>query len=128
MWRYVQRRRTAMQAARSEHLHTQSLLNQQHDIWDVIIVGSGPAGATCAYYCAVEGLRVLLLDRDRFPRDKICGDQVHTQAQHILKDMGVLQQLLTDDVVKWVCITPKSYGCLLHDTFINACGYDMSRQ
>ena len=40
---------------------------------DVAIVGAGPAGSTAAYRLASAGARVLLLDRQRFPRDKPCG-------------------------------------------------------
>ena len=42
--------------------------------WDVAIVGAGPAGSTAAFYLVTRyGLRVLLLEKDCFPRDKICG-------------------------------------------------------
>ncbi|MEW6754425.1 MAG: FAD-dependent oxidoreductase, partial [Candidatus Latescibacterota bacterium] len=41
--------------------------------FDLAIVGAGPAGATCALYAARAGLRVALLDRECFPRDKVCG-------------------------------------------------------
>ena len=41
--------------------------------YDVIIAGAGPAGSTCARFCAVAGLRTLLLERDAFPRPKPCG-------------------------------------------------------
>jgi geranylgeranyl reductase family protein len=40
----------------------------------VIIAGAGPAGASCALSLSQAGLRVALLDKARFPRDKICGD------------------------------------------------------
>lgn len=43
---------------------------------DVIIVGGGPAGSICASYLAKAGVDVLLLDRDVFPRDKVCGDMI----------------------------------------------------
>lgn len=44
------------------------------DCWDVIVVGSGPAGATCAWKCAAGGLKTLLIDRSAvFPRYKPCG-------------------------------------------------------
>jgi geranylgeranyl reductase family protein len=43
-------------------------------IWDVAIVGAGPAGATAAIHLAAKGHSVLLLDKDDFPRDKVCGD------------------------------------------------------
>lgn len=41
--------------------------------FDVIIIGAGPAGATCALALARHDMRVLLLDRHRFPRSKPCG-------------------------------------------------------
>src|SRR5207245_3490551 len=44
--------------------------------WDVIIVGAGPAGSTTALLLARTGVRVLLLDRARFPRHKACSAYV----------------------------------------------------
>ncbi|MFC5500979.1 geranylgeranyl reductase family protein [Lysinimonas soli] len=43
------------------------------EIWDVIVVGAGPAGSTAARIAAQAGARVLILDRARFPRYKTCG-------------------------------------------------------
>ncbi|MBI4219047.1 MAG: NAD(P)/FAD-dependent oxidoreductase [Chloroflexi bacterium] len=44
--------------------------------YDVIVVGAGPAGSTAARECASRGLKVLLLDKSEFPRDKPCGGGV----------------------------------------------------
>lgn len=63
---------------------------------DVAIVGAGPAGATCAYYLARQGRRVLLLEKETFPRDKYCGDAVCGSAHRHLEEMGVLQSLEAD--------------------------------
>jgi len=62
--------------------------------FDLIVVGAGPAGASCALYAARAGLRVLLLDRARFPRDKVCGDFVPRRAQRCLEELGLLHRLL----------------------------------
>src|SRR3954453_2443918 len=62
--------------------------------YDVAIVGAGPAGATCAWYLSKHGLRVLLLEKKAFPRDKLCGDAVCTRALFHLRRMGVLQTIL----------------------------------
>ena len=43
------------------------------DVYDVIVVGAGPGGATAAYFLAEAGQRVLLLERDVPPRYKACG-------------------------------------------------------
>ena len=56
---------------------------------DVIIVGAGPAGSTTAYYLAQAGLNVLLLEKARFPREKVCGDGLTPRAVKTLVAMGV---------------------------------------
>ena len=43
------------------------------DACDVVIVGGGPAGSSCAWALRNSGLRVAILDRQTFPRDKVCG-------------------------------------------------------
>jgi geranylgeranyl reductase family protein len=55
--------------------------------WDLIVVGAGPAGTATALSAihAGPGLRVLLLDRADFPRDKSCGDGI---APHVLDRLG----------------------------------------
>ena len=56
---------------------------------DVIVVGAGPSGATTAYYLAQAGLNVLLLEKARFPRDKVCGDGLTPRAVKPLIAMGI---------------------------------------
>lgn len=56
---------------------------------EVVIAGAGPAGASAATYLARAGLRVVLLDQSRFPRDKVCGDFVSPVALEELRDLGV---------------------------------------
>ncbi|HCA87080.1 MAG TPA: hyaluronate lyase [Streptomyces sp.] len=43
------------------------------DVWDVVVVGAGPAGSSAAYAAAVAGRRVLLLEKAELPRYKTCG-------------------------------------------------------
>jgi menaquinone-9 beta-reductase len=57
--------------------------------YDVVVVVAGPAGATAAYYTAFAGLKVILLDQQRFPRDKVCGDFVSPGSMRELKKMGI---------------------------------------
>ena len=51
---------------------------------DVAIVGAGPAGSTAAYRLAAAGARVVLLDRQRFPRDKPCGGGLTMRGVELL--------------------------------------------
>ncbi|HVH80904.1 MAG TPA: FAD-dependent oxidoreductase [Stellaceae bacterium] len=67
------------------------------DCYDVAIIGAGPAGATCAWYLARRGIRVLLLEKKAFPRDKLCGDAICSRALMHLERMGVLRQILDND-------------------------------
>ncbi len=53
-------------------------------IYDVLVVGGGPAGSTTARECAARGLSVLLIDKAVFPRDKPCGGAVSVRAASLL--------------------------------------------
>jgi flavin-dependent dehydrogenase len=59
----------------------------------VIVVGGGPAGASTAHALAREGVDVLVLDRAKFPRDKICAEYLSPQASRVLSDMNVLDEI-----------------------------------
>ena len=55
---------------------------------DVIVVGAGPAGAAAALRLAQAGLDVLVLEKARFPREKVCGDGLTPRAVKALTGMG----------------------------------------
>jgi geranylgeranyl reductase family protein len=64
--------------------------------FDAIVVGAGPAGSTAAYRLAEQGARVLLLDRQRFPRDKPCGGGLTYRA---VRQLPVPVEPVVEDVV-----------------------------
>jgi geranylgeranyl reductase family protein len=60
---------------------------------DVIVVGGGPAGASTAFALSRAGANVVVVDRERFPRDKPCAEYLSPQASRVLHDMGVLAEI-----------------------------------
>jgi geranylgeranyl reductase family protein len=56
------------------------------DACDVLIVGGGPAGSSCAWGLRNTGLDVAILDRQTFPRDKVCGGWITPQ---VLSELGI---------------------------------------
>ncbi len=62
---------------------------------DVIVVGAGPAGSSTAFFLAERSADVLLLDRARFPRDKVCSEYLSPEASRILEAMGALEKVET---------------------------------
>jgi geranylgeranyl reductase family protein len=70
------------------------------------IVGAGPAGATCANALLLGGAaRVALIDRSRFPRDKICGDGIGPGVIAILDALDMQNVLSGHDRVSYMAIT-----------------------
>lgn len=57
-------------------------------IFDVIIVGAGPAGSACAIELAKSGLHIALLDKATFPRDKTCGDALSVDVINQLRKLS----------------------------------------
>jgi len=53
-------------------------------VYDLIVIGGGPAGTATAILCARKGARVLLLERGRFPRHKVCGEFVSAESLGLL--------------------------------------------
>jgi len=69
-------------------------------LYDLIIIGGGPAGTSAAISAARQGASVLLLERGRFPRHKVCGEFVSAESLSLLRGLLDLQHaaLLHDAV------------------------------
>src|SRR6266446_1121682 len=63
------------------------------ETFDVAIVGGGPAGSSCAAFCALAGLRTLVLEREKFPREKVCGDCLNPSCWPVLDRLDLAQHV-----------------------------------
>ena len=61
--------------------------------FDVIVVGGGPGGSAAAAYNALNGSKVLLIEKDVWPRDKPCGDAVGGKSLSHVEELGVLPMI-----------------------------------
>lgn len=61
--------------------------------FDCIVVGGGPGGSAAASYLAIQGKRVLLVEKGVWPRDKICGDAVGGKSLSHVSALGVKARL-----------------------------------
>lgn len=62
-------------------------------VYQVAVVGAGPAGSATAIHLARAGLQVILVDRASFPRDKPCAEYLSPACEPLLRDLGVLDSL-----------------------------------
>src|SRR4029453_3964844 len=62
-------------------------------LFDVAIVGGGPAGSSCAAFCALAGLQSLVLDREKFPREKVCGDCLNPSCWPVLERLALVEKV-----------------------------------
>ena len=63
------------------------------EIFDVAIVGGGPAGSSCAAFCARGGLHTLVLEREKFPREKVCGDCLNPSCWRVLQRLSLSERV-----------------------------------
>jgi flavin-dependent dehydrogenase len=84
---------------------------------DVLIVGAGPAGAHLALRLARAGRRVVLLDAQRFPRRKPCGEFLSPACVPLLEELGLLDELLTAGAVRVAGMRLAAGGASAHGRY-----------
>ena len=62
-------------------------------VYEVVVVGGGPAGSSCGYWLAQAGWDVCVVEKKVFPREKTCGDGLTPRAVRQLADMGLEEAL-----------------------------------
>ena len=83
-------------------------------MYDVIIVGGGPAGSTAALYAEKQGLSSVVIDKAVFPRDKVCGDALSGKTVRILRELDLIDGIEKLDGSEINRIT---FGSPSHDEF-----------
>lgn len=81
--------------------------------FDVVIAGAGPAGCAAAFMLSGKGLKIALIDKDTFPRDKICGDalgadvtkQFHLMSESLVSKLDQFPEKIPSNGVRF--FTPK---------------------
>ncbi len=77
---------------------------------DVIVIGGGPAGCASAIFLAQTGKRVILFDRARFPRDKVCGEFISPAADDLLSELNVLEEIESFSPLRLGGVAVSAYG------------------
>jgi len=92
-------------------------LNNAPIIYDVIIVGAGPAGTACAYMLSGKGYKIAVIEKATFPRDKTCGDAL---SLDVVNQLELMSPTLAESFDKFSHKTT-SYGVKI----ISPGGYDL---
>ncbi len=61
---------------------------------ELVVIGGGPAGAALASLAATRGVKTLLIEKDIFPRDKVCGEFLSAEGCAVLARLGLLPALI----------------------------------
>jgi geranylgeranyl reductase family protein len=83
--------------------------------YDVLVVGGGPAGSAAAYWLALAGHDVLVVEKKTFPREKTCGDGLTPRAVHQLDEMGLTKRL--EDFHRYEGLRAVAHGKTLEMTW-----------
>lgn len=74
---------------------------------DVVVVGGGPAGLAAAVALGREGIRVLVVERSTWPRDKVCGEGLMPIGVESLERLGVFDEIAPEHLrpflgIRWI--------------------------
>jgi geranylgeranyl reductase family protein len=105
-------------------VRTAAPISEMHD---VLIAGAGPAGAMAATLLARAGARVLVFDRARFPRAKLCGDTLNPGALAVLRRLGLDEATNGSLALHGMIITGED-GVRVEARYERACGYAIGRR
>jgi flavin-dependent dehydrogenase len=81
--------------------------------YDVIVIGAGPAGSTVSTLLARAGLRALLLEKSRFPREKVCGEFITPDCLSVFDRLGARERMFDAGakiVDQWTLFAPDGRG------------------
>lgn len=92
----------------------------------IVVLGAGPAGCSAGYHLAKSGHQVTLIDKESFPRDKICGDGISFQTVQNLAALGLYPPDFKRLMSEWAPINGLVLGVSnrtfhMHSTQLEAC-------
>ncbi|MGI8467490.1 MAG: NAD(P)/FAD-dependent oxidoreductase [Pyrinomonadaceae bacterium] len=88
----------------------------------ILIVGAGPAGTSAAIRLARNGFRVCLIEREKFPREKLCGEFISPECFAHFRELGVLDKMLAaggDSIAKTVFYAPNGKSVAVPSQWFN---------
>ena len=92
---------------------------------DTVIMGGGLAGLSCAILLARQGHRVLVLEKDDYPRHKVCGEYISLESEPFLRSIGVpVEELGLPRISRLVLTAP---GGTSFETPLPLGGFGLSR-
>jgi geranylgeranyl reductase family protein len=94
------------------------------DLYDVVIVGAGPAGSIAAKNIALKGYKVLLFDKSKFPREKVCAGGLSNKVMSIHPEM----EKYTSNKYKLIQAYAGSYEYPFRYRSENGLGYQTTRE
>jgi flavin-dependent dehydrogenase len=99
--------------ARGTDPQSASRIGRNPQSYDVIVIGAGPAGSAVSIFTAQRGYRILLLEKSRFPREKLCGEFITPECLNLFERLDVQGPMLdagARTISKWIFFAPDGFG------------------
>src|SRR5437773_7474869 len=93
--------------------------------YDVAIAGGGLAGLALSIQCARMGYRTIVLEKEKYPFHKVCGEYISFESWNFLEDLGVPLSQMNLPVITRLLVTAPNGKELKHDLALG--GFGISR-
>ena len=92
---------------------------------EVLIIGGGLAGLTAAIHLSKNGIDVLLIEKNDFPKHKVCGEYISLESWNFLESLGIPLSKLNLPVIKQLEVSSPNGNIFKHELPLG--GFGISR-
>lgn len=112
-------------SAYQQETHTHAVLTEEQRVYDAAVIGGGLAGLALSIQLARQGWKVVLLEKEKYPFHKVCGEYISLESWDFLEGLGYPLSGKQLPVIKKLMVSAPNGNCITHELPLG--GFGISR-